>query len=194
MKCDVPFRLVGGAQPLAVVSVKLNEPGPFDFAVDTGAARRCSCRSSRTAEPPIDEKKEAAGAGGRLQVGLAKVENFSVGEASRSDVPVIVTSDIERIAAAVGSTTDGVIGYEFLRHFRLTVDYRRLVLGLEDGPSIHPEDGARHAGGVPATARPPREAADRGADEGQRHGTAACSPWIPGASVTCDRQRSRSPT
>jgi predicted aspartyl protease len=150
MRCDVPFRLVGGAQPLAVVPVKLNEAGPFEFALDTGAASpvlspELACRLSLR----IDETKEAAGAGGRIRVGLARLERFLVGEASCRDVPVIVTSEIERIAAAVGSPLDGVIGYDFLRHFRLMVDYRRLVLGLEDGFPTHREDGARPLAELP---------------------------------------------
>ena len=81
----------------------------------------------------IDETKEATGAGGRMQVDLARVESFMVGEAMRRDVPVIVTGEIERISTAVGAPLDGVIGYELLRHFCLVIDYSRLVLGLEDG-------------------------------------------------------------
>ena len=39
MRYDVPFRLLGGAQPLAVLPVRLNGTGPFQFVLDTGASR-----------------------------------------------------------------------------------------------------------------------------------------------------------
>jgi predicted aspartyl protease len=89
----------------------------------------------------IAETKLAAGAGGQVEIGLARIACCAVGEASRRDLPIIVSSEVERIGAAVGSTLNGVIGYEFLRHFRLTVDYNRLVLSLDDGPSATREVG-----------------------------------------------------
>jgi predicted aspartyl protease len=141
MMITLPFRLVGGAQPLVVVSAQLNGSGPFDFALDTGAAAPVVAPElARRVGLRIDQTREAAGAGGRVSVGLARVENFAVAKASRPDVPVIVTADIERIGAAVGARLDGVIGYEFLRHFRLRIDYRRQVLSLADGPP----DGEGH--------------------------------------------------
>jgi predicted aspartyl protease len=150
MRCDIPFRLVGGAQPLAVLPVSLNGSGPFEFALDTGAASPVfSPELTRRLSLPIDETRDAAGAGGRVRVGLARVDRFVVGEASRRDVPVIVTGEIDRIGAAIGSPLDGVIGYEFLRHFRLTVDYSRLMLRLEDGSSAHLEDSTQHLAELP---------------------------------------------
>jgi predicted aspartyl protease len=132
---DVPFRLVGGAQPLAVVAVHVNESGPFAFALDTGACRPVLAPElARQLDLRLDGADEAAGAGGRVTVRHARVRHFAVGAASQHNVPVVVTGEVERICAAVGARLDGVIGYEFLRHFRLTVDYRRLTLTLTDGP------------------------------------------------------------
>ena len=84
-----------------------------------------------------------------MRVDLARVESFAVGDVSRRDVAVIVTSEVERIGAAIGSPLDGVIGYEFLRHFRLIVDYQRLLLGLDDGAATQPEEGARFLASLP---------------------------------------------
>ncbi len=150
MKIEVPFRLVGGDQPLAVVPVRVNGSGPFTFGLDTGAGRPVlGPELARHLGVRIDERVEAAGAGGPMQVGLARVEHFAVGEAARPDVPVLVADDIERIAAAVGSPLDGVIGYEFLRYFRLTVDYRRQVLALADGPPADREGATPPRAEVP---------------------------------------------
>jgi predicted aspartyl protease len=128
----------------------LNESGPFEFALDTGAASPVlGPELARRLRLRIDETKDAAGAGGRLRVGLARVESFVVGDASRRDVPLIVSSEIERIAATVGSKLDGVIGYEFFRHFRVIVDYHQLVLGLEDGIHTQRKDGDRARAELP---------------------------------------------
>jgi predicted aspartyl protease len=141
VKCDVPFRLVGGAQPLAVVPVMLNGAGPFDFALDTGAtAPVIAPQLARRLGLEIDETKHATGAGGRIKIDLARVAVCQLGEASRRDVSIMISTEIERIAATVGSTLDGVIGYEFLRHFRLTLDYSRLSLSLEAGPPTPAQD------------------------------------------------------
>jgi Aspartyl protease len=155
-RCDIPFRLVGGAQPLAIVPVTLNGAGPFEFALDTEAAAPVVAPDlARRLGIRVDETKQAAGAGGRTQIDLARVADFAVGETSRRDVSVMISSEITRIAAAVGSTIDGVIGYEFLRHFRLTLDYRRLLLSLEDGPPAEPRRPARtRPRASPATAIP----------------------------------------
>jgi Aspartyl protease len=83
----------------------------------------------------IGETRAAAGAGGRVSVGLTRIASFIVGAASRCDVPVIVSGEIHRISATVGSNLDGVVGYEFFRLYRLTLDYRRRILTFDDGPA-----------------------------------------------------------
>jgi predicted aspartyl protease len=136
MMTHVTFRLVGGAQPLSVVSVQLNGAGPFAFALDTGAGQPVlTPELAQRLGLHIGETRAAAGAGGRMSVGLTRIASFVVGAASRCDVPVIVSAEIHRISATVGSNLDGVVGYEFLRHYRLTLDSRRRILTLDDGPA-----------------------------------------------------------
>src|SRR6516225_4637175 len=64
MTTDVPFRLLGGAQPLAVVSTHLNGYGPFAFALDTGAAAPVLAPDLvQRLGIQLDQTKEAMGAG-----------------------------------------------------------------------------------------------------------------------------------
>lgn len=140
MTC-VPFRLVGGSQPLSVVPGRVNGVGPFTFALDTGAGQPVLApEPAARLGLRIDQTKTATGAGGQIAVGLARTESFAVGEAARRDVPVIVSGEIGRISTAVGTNLDGVVGYEFFRHYRLTLDYRTRLLTLADEPAAPGQD------------------------------------------------------
>jgi predicted aspartyl protease len=144
MIAKVPFQLVGGAQPLAVVSARLNGSGPLAFALDTGAAQPVVVPEiARDLGIRVDETKAAMGAGGPIEVGFIRIDEFAVGAAVRRDVRAIVSAEVERVGAAIGSRLDGVIGYEFLRHFCVTIDYSRQLLALADaaaeGPRLPPK-------------------------------------------------------
>src|SRR5438128_1626671 len=97
---SVPFRLTGSAQPLAIVQAHVNDQGPFEFILDTGAG-------TTIVDPPLaerlrldtGERKMARGAGGEAETHLAVLETIRVGSArlERFDVGV---SDLSAIARA----------------------------------------------------------------------------------------------
>src|SRR3954468_3621216 len=128
----VHFRLAGGAQPLILVPVEVNEHGPFDFILDTGAGT--SLISTELAEKlkvKILGSKQGQSAGGAVSVSLAKLDSVSVGEALLPDVDVGIV-DLKHIGAAVGAKIDGDLGYNFLKSFRISIDYEKGQLRLDD--------------------------------------------------------------
>src|ERR1700731_127599 len=128
----ISFRLAGGAQPLILLPVKVNEHGPFEFILDTGAGT--SLLSSELADNlkvKVLGSKEGQSAGGRVSVSLAKIDSLAVGGARLSDVDVGIV-DLKHIGAAVGAQIDGDLGYNFLRHFRVTIDYSKSQIRFED--------------------------------------------------------------
>jgi predicted aspartyl protease len=128
----VHFRLAGGAQPLILVPVEVNEQGPFDFILDTGAGT--SLLSTELAEKvkvTILGSKQGQSAGGAVSVSLAKVDSLSVGEARLPDVDVGIV-DLEHIGATVGAKIDGDLGYNFLKYFRVSIDYEKCQLRFDD--------------------------------------------------------------
>src|SRR4030095_7726356 len=128
----VKFRLAGGAQPLILVPVQVNDSGPFDFILDTGAGM--SLLTSELAAQlgvKILDVKEGQTAGGKVSVSLAKVESLAVGEAKLDNVDVAVV-DLGHLGKTVGATIEGDIGYNFLKHFRITIDYRTTEIRFED--------------------------------------------------------------
>jgi hypothetical protein len=81
MLAQVTFRLAGcGGQQLILVPAYLNDHGPHDFVLDTGAAiSLISPKLSLELEIPILGSEERTGAGGRIEVQLGKVDSLAIG-------------------------------------------------------------------------------------------------------------------
>jgi predicted aspartyl protease len=128
----VKFRLAGGAQPLILLPVEVNGEGPFEFILDTGAGT--SLLSSELGQKlglKIIGSKEGQSAGGAVSVSLAKASSLAVGSAKLDNVDVGLV-DLSHIGKTVGAKIDGDLGYNFLRHFRITLDYRKSEIRLDD--------------------------------------------------------------
>src|SRR5262249_23645317 len=131
-RSTVKFRLTGGAQPLILIPVRVNDRGPFEFILDTGAGTSLlSSELAKELEIKNLGSKEGEGGGGKIAVSLAKVGSLAVGEMRFQNVDVAIV-DLRQIGAAVGAKLDGDIGYNFLKHFRLTIDYRDSTVRLEN--------------------------------------------------------------
>jgi predicted aspartyl protease len=128
----VTFRLAGGAQPLILLPVEVNGEGPFEFILDTGAGT--SLLSSELGQKlgiKIIGSKEGQSAGGAVSVSLARVSSLAVASAKLDDVDVGLV-DLSQIGKTVGTKIDGDLGYNFLKHFRVTLDYRKNEIRFDD--------------------------------------------------------------
>jgi predicted aspartyl protease len=128
----VRFRLAGGAQPLILLPVKVNDRGPFEFILDTGAGTSLlSTELAKQLELRVIGSKEGQSAGGKVAVSLARVDSLVIGETRLDDVDVGIV-DLSHIGRTVDTKIDGDLGYNFLKHFRVTIDYRDSELRLDD--------------------------------------------------------------
>jgi predicted aspartyl protease len=128
----VKFRLAGGAQPLILLPVHVNDHGPFDFILDTGAGTSLlSSDLSQQLKVKVVGSKEGQSAGGKVSVSLAKVDSLAVGEAKVDDVDVGIV-DLSHIGKTIGAKIDGDLGYNFLKHFRIAIDYGECVIRFDD--------------------------------------------------------------
>ena len=126
------FRLAGGAQPLILLPVEVNGEGPFEFILDTGAGTSLlSSELGQTLGIKILASKEGQSAGGAVSVSLAKVSSLAVASAKLDDVDVGLV-DLSHIGKTVGAKIDGDLGYNFLKHFRITLDYCKSEIRLDD--------------------------------------------------------------
>lgn len=126
----VPFRLAAAGKPLLVVDAELDGGGGFALAVDTGASTTLldpeTAQRLGIATVPIPA---VTGAGGTMETRAGTLRSLKLGGAEQRDLAVVVAS-IAGLNAALGTRLDGIVGYNFLRHYRVTIDYRgeRLLL------------------------------------------------------------------
>jgi len=126
------FRLAGGAQPLILLPVAVNDRGPFEFILDTGAGTSLlASELAKQLEVKIIGSKEGQSAGSKVSVSLAKVDSLAVSETKLADVDVGIV-DLSQIGKAVGAKIDGDLGYNFLKHFRVTINYRDCEIRFDD--------------------------------------------------------------
>jgi predicted aspartyl protease len=128
----VKFRLAGGAQPLILLPTQVNGAGPFDFILDTGAGTSLlSAELAHQLKIKVLGTKEGQSAGGKVSVSLAKIESLALGHARIEDVEVGIV-DLGHIAKAIGTKIDGDVGYNFLKHFRVAIDYQIGEIRFDD--------------------------------------------------------------
>ena len=132
----VKFRLAGGIQPLILLPVEVNGGGPYEFILDTGAGTSLlSSELGQQLDVKILGSKEGKSAGGAVSVSLATVSSLAVGTIKVENVDVGIV-DLSQIGKTVGAKIDGDLGYNFLKHFRITIDYQQNEIRLEDPKRI----------------------------------------------------------
>ena len=128
----VSFRIAGEGQPLILLPVSVNETAPREFILDTGAGTTLlTPEFARELEVIITGNKEGQTAGGKVAAQLGRVDSLAVGGVLRRDLDIAMV-DLSPLSNAVGAQIHGDLGYNFLKHFRLTLDFRANELRLED--------------------------------------------------------------
>ena len=126
------MRLASPAKPLVLVDVYANRRGPFQFAIDTGT-------STTAIAPEVAQQLGIDGSPiGPLTTGASQVhvtagnlKSFQVGGARIDDLVVVVADFFGTLSQAVGAKLDGIVGYNFLRNFRVVMDYPSEKFRLE---------------------------------------------------------------
>lgn len=126
----IRFR-ISKRRPLLIVQGWVNGTGPFDFVVDTGASLTIlSPRVARDAGVNSSgSNAKAVGAGGHLEVSYAEVDSLKIGSMKVAKLRVAIM-DLKGIDQAIKLRLGGIIGYNLLKQYRVTIDYpnKRLFL------------------------------------------------------------------
>ena len=131
MPNEVSFRLGNPAKPIILVPTWVNAMGPYDFALDTGASLTIlSAELAQSLGVKRGGRIQGMGAGGALEVSIASVDWLAIGQSVVKGLQVAVM-DLNALGQAAGVKLLGIIGYNFLKSFRVTIDYRRNLLRLD---------------------------------------------------------------
>ena len=124
----IDFRLQSNLIVIDVVVDGETKP----FILDTGASN--TVIDKRAADPSAVEGVEQAvgladcGAG-NMEAVMSTVKSLAVGNAAVSDLRV-AGIDLDGINEKIGARVAGILGYDFLSRFRVTIDYRAKRLTL----------------------------------------------------------------
>lgn len=132
---EVLFELAGPGGAALVVPVRVNGAGPFPFVLDTGATLTCVDEALVT-ELGLADAPGAMAIGGTVRglgrMRLVVLESVAVGEASVRDLQGCAV-DLAPMQKA-GLDVRGLLGLNFLKAYRLTVDFGASTVRLERSP------------------------------------------------------------
>lgn len=136
----ISFRTVN--QFLVVVPVSINDAGPFNFLLDTGATN--SDIDGRLADQlslPCVGEEEVRGVQGKVRLSVVHAQSISVAGRTVRDLNLNVLSK----ANGLPSKVSGILGEDFLGHFDLLIDNEHHVIQLQQGPGAMSDmfDGER---------------------------------------------------
>ena len=129
---EVAFDLVGPTDAALVVPVHVNGAGPFDFILDTGATITCVSDSTAIDLGLVEQPTSGGvgvGVGGTGRLRLARVDSLRLGEARAYDLPVCLL-DLSQ-TRVLGTEVHGLLGLNFLKPYRVTLDFDRRIVRLE---------------------------------------------------------------
>lgn len=128
---SISFKL-GKGEPLVIVQCLINAKGPFDFAIDTGASMTIisPAVARKTGISQTGKRAKAVGAHGRGEVRLARIKSLEIDAISVTNLPVAIMS-MATINRASRLHLGGIIGYNFLKRYCLTIDYSTKSLYLK---------------------------------------------------------------
>jgi predicted aspartyl protease len=129
---EVSFELAGPGGAALLVPIKINGQGPFNFVLDTGAT--FTCIDQKLAEElKLPEQRGQFGVGvtieGEGNVKLVEVNSMEVGTATASGLSACVI-DLQNMRA-LGVDVRGLVGLNFLKSFRVVIDFQRKILQLQ---------------------------------------------------------------
>lgn len=127
---EVSFRMSPRAASI-IVSAYINGKGPVDLILDTGSTLTCldeSLAHDLKLPPRTGAMSIGAGVGIAGPLSLLKVDSLRVGMASATNITVC-SLDL-RSLQRVSPSARGLLGLNFLKSFRVNIDFSRHVLQL----------------------------------------------------------------
>jgi len=117
-------------EPLIIVDAYVNNKGPFNLVVDTGASMTIISPAVARAAGVNQEgaRAKATGATGNLDARVARLKSLKLGSNELNGINVAIMS-LTTLNRATRLRLGGIIGYNVLKRFQITIDYsiRRIL-------------------------------------------------------------------
>lgn len=142
---EIPFHLAGVSGTAIIVPAVLNGRDSVSLILDTGATLTC-VDTSVASELHLPERIGVVGAGigvgstGRMRI--VKLDSIRVGAVTARDLTACAI-DLTNVRM-MSPSVRGLLGLNFLKNFRVTLDFKRNVLRLQEPTSTR---GSRSASG-----------------------------------------------
>jgi hypothetical protein len=129
----VKFELASPSKPVVLIPVKVDGRGPYNFVLDTGAVictisaqlgETLGIKPSSTKELPFIPEGEQI----RKSVQLGQVD-LEIGAVRLPSVQVAMT-DLSSLSQMADRELSGIIGYNALKDFIVTIDYPKNQIQL----------------------------------------------------------------
>jgi predicted aspartyl protease len=129
---EIPMRFEGAGEATLVVPVHIDGEGPFNFVLDTGATVTCVERAVASDLNLAAQPRTAIGAGAATagHMDMVTVSRLRLAGTEVLDVTACVL-DLEHVRE-LGIDVHGLLGLNVLRSFRVTLDFERGVVRLEE--------------------------------------------------------------
>src|SRR2546429_1205296 len=129
---EVNFELAPPNDAAIIVPVKINGHGPYDFVLDTGATFTC-IDQRLVNELKLPESRGQFGVGVLTPtegaVKLVNIDTLEVGNVKATQMKACAI-EFSRLQTD-GLDAHGLVGLNFLKSFRMTIDFKKQVLHLD---------------------------------------------------------------
>lgn len=130
---QIKFKLAHPQRPLIVVPVMINDTGPYQFALDTGASG--TVISIDIAQTLLLENKSmetvTTGGGYQLSMPVTEISSLTIGNTKVEDLVVVVADFFAMLSKVAGVKLHGILGFNYLKNFIVKVDYLNEILELQ---------------------------------------------------------------
>jgi predicted aspartyl protease len=129
---EVRFEMAPPNDAAILVPVKINGHGPYTFVLDTGATLTC-IDQKLVDQLKLPEWRGQFGVGvlapTTRDVRLVSLDTFEVGQTAATDMKACAI-EFSRLQTG-GLDARGLVGLNFLKSFRMSIDFKKKVLRLD---------------------------------------------------------------
>jgi hypothetical protein len=133
----IPFEFKNG---MIFLPVRLNGSKPLSFVLDTGSTRMLVDRALAKSLGLKATGQGSLQGAGKGRVPIEFIQDVSVGLPGLESAGYeFSTANLQPLQSTLGVNVDGILGYELLSRFVVTVDYESKIMTVTSPSAFHPD-------------------------------------------------------